>query len=93
LAIAKLGSIGDFRHDARREAGRALSVLVLLLPLVPGPGCSDDVGPIQFGTPGSLSGAAGRGAAAQRKTYGGTGPMTPEVGFETDSFCTKVPAP
>jgi beta-glucosidase/6-phospho-beta-glucosidase/beta-galactosidase len=40
----------------------ALLVLVLLLPLVPGlSSCSDDVGPIQFGTPGPLSGDAGRG--------------------------------
>jgi beta-glucosidase/6-phospho-beta-glucosidase/beta-galactosidase len=30
---------------------------------------------------------------AQRRRYGGTGPMTPEPGFEVDPFCTKVPAP
>lgn len=31
--------------------------------------------------------------SAQRRTYGGTGPMTPEVGFDRDPFCNKVPAP
>lgn len=31
--------------------------------------------------------------SAQRKTYGGTGPMTPETGFAVDPFCAKVPAP
>jgi hypothetical protein len=30
---------------------------------------------------------------AQRKSYGGTGPMTPEPGFDGDPFCNKVPAP
>jgi len=27
--------------------------------------------------------------SAQRKTYGGSGPMTPEPGFDGDPFCTK----
>ncbi len=27
---------------------------------------------------------------AQRETYGGTGPMSPEPGWTTDPFCTKV---
>jgi len=31
--------------------------------------------------------------AAQRATYGGTGPMTPEPGFDVDPLCTKIPAP
>jgi beta-glucosidase len=31
--------------------------------------------------------------AAQRAKLGGTGPMTPEPGFEVDPFCSKVPAP
>jgi beta-glucosidase/6-phospho-beta-glucosidase/beta-galactosidase len=31
--------------------------------------------------------------AAQRTRYGGTGPMTPEVGFEPNPLCRKVPAP
>jgi beta-glucosidase len=31
--------------------------------------------------------------AAQRATYGGTGPMTPEPGFAADPFCRKVAAP
>jgi beta-glucosidase len=31
--------------------------------------------------------------AAQRATYGGTGPMTPEAGFAADPSCAKVPAP
>jgi len=30
---------------------------------------------------------------AQRRNYGGTGPMTPEPGFDVDPFCNKVPAP
>jgi beta-glucosidase len=30
--------------------------------------------------------------AAQRKQYGGTGPMTPEAGFTVDPTCAKVPA-
>ena len=30
---------------------------------------------------------------AQRKTYGGTGPMTPETGFASDPLCRKVAAP
>jgi hypothetical protein len=30
---------------------------------------------------------------AQRKQYGGTGPMTKEAGFDLDPFCAKVPAP
>jgi beta-glucosidase len=29
---------------------------------------------------------------AQRKQYGGTGPMTKEDGFQLDSFCPKIPA-
>jgi beta-glucosidase/6-phospho-beta-glucosidase/beta-galactosidase len=29
---------------------------------------------------------------AQRKQYGGTGPMTKEDGFDLDSFCPKIPA-
>jgi beta-glucosidase len=36
--------------------------------------------------------AARRVTSAQRQTYGGTGPMTPEVGFDVDPFCAKVPA-
>jgi beta-glucosidase len=31
--------------------------------------------------------------SAQRARYGGTGPMTPEAGFETSPLCRKVPAP
>jgi beta-glucosidase len=31
--------------------------------------------------------------ASQRATYGGTGPMTPETGFDTGTLCGKVPAP
>ncbi len=31
--------------------------------------------------------------SAQRQMYGGTGPMTPEAGFDRDPFCNKVPAP
>ena len=31
--------------------------------------------------------------ADERDTYGGTGPMTPEPGFEPDPFCGKQPAP
>ena len=31
--------------------------------------------------------------AAQRATYGGTGPMTAELGFDVDPFCRKIPAP
>ena len=31
--------------------------------------------------------------AAQRATYGGTGPMTPEAGFAATALCGKVPAP
>ena len=31
--------------------------------------------------------------AAQRAALGGTGPMTPEPGFEVDPFCAKVTAP
>lgn len=31
--------------------------------------------------------------SAQRAEYGGSGPMTPESGYESDGFCVKVPAP
>jgi len=31
--------------------------------------------------------------SAQRRGYGGTGPMTPEPGFDRDVLCAKVPAP
>jgi len=31
--------------------------------------------------------------AQQRKDFGGTGPMTPEAGFESDPLCGKVSAP
>ena len=37
--------------------------------------------------------AARQLTSAQRASYGGTGPMTPEPGFAIDPFCDKVPAP
>jgi beta-glucosidase len=37
--------------------------------------------------------AARQLTTAQRQRYGGTGPMTPEAGFQLSPFCPKVPAP